>query len=153
MTAYPLFKEEFLLAVPTLHPLNEKARYIAGSKYRIIDPVELNGQDLILQTNWQSSRKIEDEILQHHQIKPKRIREIRSFEMAVRMVAEGLGVTFIREGYAAYMKLENAVNYYMLDTESHQKEVVIAHKKSIAPPEYMKDMIRLLQESCRHFPG
>ena len=152
MDSYPLFKEDFLLAVPSLHPLNEKAVYVPGRRYRMIRPEDLTGQDLILQTSWQSSRVIEDRILKDHQVSPGRIREIRSFETAIRMVSEGLGISFIRENYAIFMRTSKPVNYYSLYTASYQKEVVVAHKSGIRVPEYMQDMIRMLQKYCEDFP-
>ncbi len=32
-----LFEEELLIAVPQIHPLNEKAVYVEGSRYRNLD--------------------------------------------------------------------------------------------------------------------
>ena len=68
------------------------------------------------------------------------------------MVSEGLGISFIRENYAIFMRTSKPVNYYSLYTASYQKEVVVAHKSGIRVPEYMQDMIRMLQKYCEDFP-
>ena len=43
-----LFQEEFLMAVPACHEINEKAEYVPGSRYRKLKPEYLNGETLIL---------------------------------------------------------------------------------------------------------
>lgn len=141
-----LFEEEFLLAVPVVHPLNERAEYVPGERYRKIRPEWLDGQALILHTPWQSSRIIENDILRKHKITPSRVRVVRGMELTMQMVAEGLGVGFVREGYAVNMRYTKLVNYYILDTERHKKEVVAAYKKGAPLPEYMRDMLELLKK-------
>lgn len=151
MEVCPILKEEFLLAVPQMHPLNAKAEYVPGARYRKISPEHLNGQELILHYPLLSSRKIEDEILRQYNIVPSKIQVLRSMELMYQMVAEGLGISFIREGYAHNMRYKKRVNYYTLDTEGHQKELVAAYKKGVELPEFMKDMIKILQEHGESF--
>lgn len=153
MTFETIFMEEFLLAVPAVHPLNEMTSYVPNMRYRKISPEHLNGQDLILHTPWQSSRNIEDKILRDHRIRPNTVRVIRGVELIIQMVAEGLGVGFTREGYARSIKYHKPVNYYILDTESHQEELVVAYKKNARLPQYMRDMVELLQEQGRVMMG
>ena len=115
-----LFQEEFLVAVPACHEINEKAEYVPGSRYRKLKPEYLNGETLILHTAWQSSRGIEDAILKQYGVVPKKVRVIRSMETAVQMAAEGLGITFIREAYAAIswtLSATDAMLSWLLRTE------------------------------------
>lgn len=52
---YQVLFEEDIIAVPQIHPLNEKAVYVEGSRYR--NPVQLAGRrNLILQNPNQSIR-------------------------------------------------------------------------------------------------
>lgn len=146
METISLYPEEFLLAVPAVHPLNEKAEYVPGERYRRISPEALNGVAMILGTPWQSSRRIEDSILKNYGIRPGKIRVIRSNETALRMVGEGLGVTFIREGFISSIRLDKPIQYYMLNIEQHREDVVVAYKKGTKLPEYMKTMVELLKE-------
>lgn len=141
-----ILSEEFLLVTPQIHPINEMAEYVPGEKYRRIRPEYLNGQVLILQTPFQSSRKIEDSILKHQKIVPSRIRIIRSAELTIQMVAEGLGIGFVREGYAANIRYKKAVNYYTLGTENLREDLVVAYKKGLRLPDYMENFIVLLQK-------
>lgn len=151
METHLLFREEFLLAVPPAHPLNQKAKKVPGSRYQAVCPADLNGQTLILQTESQSIRRIEDEIIKKHQIVPGRVRVICGIETAMQMVAEGLGIGFVREGYAVKLEYSKPVHYYTLDTENHQKELVAAHKKGIQLPGYAQAMIQLFQDYGRTF--
>lgn len=149
----PVYTEEFLLAVPAVHPLNEMTSYVPNMRYRKISPEHLNGQSLILHSPWQSSRNIEDKILKDHKIHPSKIRVIRGVELTIQLIAEGLGVGFIREGYARTIKYHKPVNYYILDTEIHTAEFVVAYKKNICLPQYMRDMVELLQEEGQILMG
>ena len=141
-----LFQEEFLVAVPVCHEINEKSEYVPGSRFRKLKPEYLNGEILILHTAWQSSRKIEDAILRQHGVMPGKVRVIRSMETAVQMAAEGLGITFIREAYAVNFHYRKPVNYYILDIERHKRDVVVAFKKNGELPAYMKGLVEILKE-------
>lgn len=151
METISLFEEEFLAAVPVRHPINENAEYVPGERYRKLRPEALNGQNLILHTPFQSSRNIEDTLLERHHVRPGNVRIMRSMETCIQMVAEGLGIGFIREGYAIHLKYTKPVNYYMLDTEHHKRELVVAYRKGWQPPKYAQTMIELLVEQGRHF--
>ena len=146
-----LFQEEFLMAVPVCHPVNELSEYMPGSRYRKLKPEYLNGETLILHTSWQSSRKIEDAVLQKHKVIPGKIWVIRSMETAVQMAAEGLGITFVREGYAQNFHYSQPVNYYIMDMENHKRDVVVAYKKGEKLPSYMEGMIEILKNHGQHF--
>lgn len=146
-----LFEEEFLVAVPVRHPVNEKAEYVPGERYRKLPVEALNGETLILHTPMQSSRGVEDVILKRHHVTPGKVRLIRSNETAMQMVAEGLGITFLREGYAVNMKYKKPVNYYTMDTENHKRAVVVAYKKGQELPPFMQDMVDILKKHGETF--
>ncbi|MCI8510710.1 MAG: LysR family transcriptional regulator [Lachnospiraceae bacterium] len=146
-----LFSEEFLLAVPEVHPLNEKAEYVPGERYRKLNPEHLDGQTLVLTTSWQSSRQMADVILKENGVTPERIRTVRSVETCLQLIAEGLGVGFIRESFAVNMKYRKRVHYYIVDTEQHKQNVVVAYKKGAKLPGYMEDMLLLLEERGKEF--
>lgn len=146
LAVQPLFQEEFLAVAPVCHGVNELSEYVAGSRYRKLNPESLNGQTLILHTAWQSSRHLEDAILKKYQITPARIRVVRSIETAVQMAAEGMGITFAREGYTVHFHYRKPVNYYLLNIDEHQSEVAVAYRKGKPLPAYMQDMIDLLKK-------
>ena len=133
-----LFQEELLLAVPVRHPLNEKSVYDPDSRYRRLSPEVLNGETLILHTPFQSTRKIEDQILSKYQVTPGRIRVIRSTETSVQMAAEGLGITFVREGYTRNFHYPKPVRCFRIGNPAMKTSysiVTLKGKQAIAPME------------------
>ncbi len=151
MTAYPLLKEQVLVAVPPSHPINEKAVYAAGKPYREIDIHALDGQTLILQTPSQSLRKDVDRLLGENHVTPGKVRECRNIETAMQMVAEDLGIGFNREGYAYHMKYPKRINYYMIADCSVSSELFLTHRRSMPVSGYMQRMIDLLLQHGRAF--
>lgn len=144
-----LFSDKFLLAVPQLHPINEKSEYVPGTGYRRVDAKYLNGETLFLHASWSSSRHIEDRILEKHRVQPGRIRVIRGTETSFQMIAEGLGIGFIRESYAINLKYRKQVNYYSIDSDDHPIDVVACYRSGHPLPKYTKKLLELLTEHGR----
>lgn len=89
--------------------------------------------------------------MKHYGVVPKKVRVIRSMETAVQMAAEGLGITFIREAYAANFHYRKPVNYYILDIERHRRDVVVAFKNGSELPAYMRGMVEILKKHGSEF--
>ncbi|MEF9954310.1 MAG: LysR family transcriptional regulator [Clostridium sp.] len=148
---YLMFHEQLLLAVPQCHPINEKAQYVQGEKYRYMDLTYLQNEDLILQNQAQSIRTDVNRLLTENHVKPGKIREIMNIETAMQMVAEGMGIGFNREGYAVNMKYTKNVNYYSVGTKAGQMDFVLSHRKDMPIMKYMQSMIDLLLERGKTF--
>jgi len=103
-----LFEEEFLVAVPQGHPLNSQAVFREGHPYGILAPEALNGQVILSTTQEQSSRDLQDRIFRKYQIHPSQIYTIRSIELILQMVAEGFGITLVREAYTKTFRYAKA---------------------------------------------
>lgn len=151
MTTYLIYKELLLVAVPADHPVNEKAVYIPGKRYRYLDLSHLQGQTLILQHADQSIRKDADRLLKEKKVIPGRIRELESIETAMQFVAEGLGIGFNREGYTIHMSYKKPVNYYAIATQENSVDLVLAHRKNLAMDTPTRRMIELLQEQGQKY--
>lgn len=151
MEMQTLFEEEFLLAVPFCHELDQKTEYVAGSPYRKLNPVYLNGQNLILSAPFQSSRVLENKILSHYHIIPHKIMEIRSTDLAVQMAAEGLGVTMVREGFAKTVKYDKPFHLYMLDVPQHRHKVIVAYEPKMQLKDYTLAMLKSLKKAAASF--
>lgn len=146
MTSQLMFKEQLLVAVPQRHPVNEKARYVPGEKYRYLDLVHLNGERLILAKPEQSIRQDAERFLAAKGVVPSKIREISNIETAMQMVAEGLGIGFNREGYAQNMKYTKGVNYYGIESAEGKTDFVLAYRRDMPVMGYMQRMIDMLLE-------
>ncbi len=146
MTTRLIYKEQLLVAVPPDHPINEKAVYVPGKRYRYLDLSFLQGETLILQHSNQSIRKDTDRLLKEKNVVPGRIRELESIETAMQFVAEGLGIGFNREGYTVNMTYTKPVNYYAILSQEESIDFVLAHRKNLpidTPTQRMIDMILL----------
>lgn len=151
MKKYLMFHEELLVAVPVRHPVNERAEYVPGERYRHLDLSCLENERLILQNPAQSIRADVDRLLAESHVTPGKIQEITNIETAMQLVAEGLGIGFNREGYAVNMKYAKPINYYSVGTKSSRMDFVLSHRKDMPVMEYMQCMIDLLLERGRAY--
>lgn len=151
MKKYLMFHEQLLVAVPQCHPVNEKAEYMQGEKYRYLDLAYLQNEKLILQNPAQSIRTDVDKLLAENHVTPGKIQEIMNIETAMQMVAEGMGIGFNREGYAANMKYARGVNYYSVGTKTGRMDFVLSHRKDMPVMEYMQSLIDMLLERGQTF--
>lgn len=139
-----LFAEEILIAVPQVHPLNERSVYVEGSRYRRLDLKWLEGEALILQHPNQSIRSDVDAALKEAGVHPGSIQVIRNIETAIQMVAEGMGVGFNRESYAINMKYRKRVNYYTIGETPRKSSFVAGYRKGMHMPPYMQRFVDLI---------
>lgn len=146
-----LFEEELLIAVPQLHPLNEKAEYVQGSRYRSLDLRWLEGETLILQNSNQSIRADVDAALKEAGVHPVKTVIIRNIETAIQMAAEGMGIAFNRESYANNMKYMKRVNYYTMGSAAKKSAFVAGYREGMYVPVYMQRFIELISEQGRTY--
>lgn len=146
-----LFEEELLIAVPQIHPLNEKAEYVPGSRYRSLDLRWLEGETLILQKPNQSIRADVDAALKEAGVHPMKTVVIRNIETAIQMAAEGLGIAFNRESYANNMKYMKRVNYYTMGSAAKKSAFVAGYREGMYVPVYMQRFIELISEQGRTY--
>ena len=139
-----LFEEEILIAVPQVHPLNEKGIYVEGSRYRRLDLKWLEGEPLILQHPNQSLRADVDGALKEAGVHPGHIQVIRNIETAIQMVAEGMGIGFNRESYAINMKYRKRVNYYTMGESPKTSTFVAGYRKGMHVSLYTQRFIDLI---------
>ena len=89
----------------------------------------LSGETIFLNTEMQSARRVEEKILKDYKVKPGRIRVVRNMELGAQLVAEGLGVGFIRQGYQKNIHYPKPVKYYTIDISRYGQDVVVAYRR------------------------
>lgn len=146
-----LFEEDLLVAVSQLHPLNEKAEYVAGSGYRSLDLHWLEGETLILQHPNQSIRADVEAALKEAGVRPAKTLIIRNIETAIQMAAEGLGIAFNRETYANNMEYTKRVNYYTMGSAAKKSAFVAGYREGMYVPAYMQRFIELISIQGRSY--
>lgn len=146
-----LFEEDLLIAVSQLHPLNEKAEYVPGSRYWSLDLHWLEGETLILQHPNQSIRADVEAALKEAGVRPGKTLIIRNIETAIQMAAEGLGIAFNRETYANNMKYTKRVNYYTMGSSAKKSAFVAGYREGMYVPAYMQRFIELISIQGRSY--
>lgn len=146
MESQVLFEEEFLVAVPSGHPLNGKARFTKGQPYGVLEPEDLNDLIFLATTGQQSSRALMEHLLKKYHIHPKRVVTIRGIELNLQLVGEGMGITLVREGFTKFLRYSKPVNLYMLDIPEHRRKVLMSYHPRKTVPAYMTDMMDLLRK-------
>lgn len=141
----PIADEYVLLAVPRDHPAAKHAYVREGDLYPHIDLEHFDNETFILPQKNQNLRHIADNILETAQICPSRLFEIRSFEAAMEIVSQGLGIGFNRSGYAAFMK-NPGVRYYLIGERTISYPLVVSYRKGKEITPYMEYMIELLKD-------
>ena len=151
MEAVPLGMEDFLLILPGDHPLNEKAVPVEGSKFDFLAPHLLSGETIFLNTEMQSARRVEEKILKDYKVKPGRIRVVRNMELGAQLVAEGLGVGFIRQGYQKNIHYPKPVKYYTIDISRYGQDVVVAYRRDVELTKPMRAMIMQMKDAAEEY--
>ena len=151
METIPLGMEDFLLMVSGDHPLNEKAVPVEGSKLDFLDPHLLSGETIFLNTEMQSARRVEEKILKDYKVKPGRIRVVRNMELGAQLVAEGLGVGFIRQGYQKNIHYPKPVKYYTIDSSKYGQNVVVAYRQDVELTKPMRAMIMQMKDAAEEY--
>ena len=127
-------REELLIAVPQIHPLNEKAVYVEGSCHRNLDLNWLEGENLILQNPNQSIRADVDAALEGCRRTSRENPGDPNIETAIQMTAEGLGISFNRESYAGNMKYRKKVNYYTMGESPRKTAFMAGYRQGMFVP-------------------
>lgn len=111
LVSHLIYQDQMLLALPGGHSLLQQAISIKGSPYPHLNLAHCLDETFILPTKNQSLRSHLDRIMDEQSIRPRKTMEIRNFETAMQMVAEGIGIGFNREQYAKSMSYYKPVVY------------------------------------------
>lgn len=124
---------------------------VEGSKFDFLDPHLLSGETIFLNTEMQSARRVEEKILKDHKVKPGRIRVVRNMELGAQLVAEGLGVGFIRQGYQKNIHYPKPVKYYTIDSSKYGQNVVVAYRQDVELTKPMRAMIMQMKDAAEEY--
>ena len=145
-----IYQEQVLLALPGDHPACALAEPAEGSRFKRIPLRLVKDETFILQKQEQSIRKTAERIMQSEQIRPGRVMLISNMEVAMQLVAEGLGVGFNREGYVSGMNYGKPVRYFSVGEKPFTTPFVMAFPKDTVAPAYVERMKILLKEEAEN---
>ncbi len=150
LVSIPLYRDRPLIALPSVHPLNDAAVEVKGQPYRHLDLALCRDEFFILPTARQSLRFYIDKVFSDFHITAANYMEIRNFETAMQLVAEGYGIGFNREQYTKSMHYSKPVNFYTFGRGSEGiTQVYAIYQKGRSIPKYTERFIELLAECGR----
>lgn len=147
LISIPLYRDRPLIALAASHPLNQAAVKIEGQPYGHLDLSLCRDEFFILPTPRQSLRFYIDKVFSDFHITTANYMEIRNFETAMQLVAEGYGIGFNREQYTKSMRYSKPVNFYTFGNGSAGiTQVYAIYQKGRSIPEYTSRFLELLEE-------
>lgn len=154
LTSHLILRDQMLAAFPAGHPILDKARIVPGQYYRHMDLADFIQEPLILPTKSQSLRTHLDRVFEKERLYPQHVMEIRNFETAIQLVAEGVGIGFNREQYAKNMMYSKPVEYCTFyDRNFCTTNLYASYPKDAQLPAYAKYAIELFVEEGRKLQG
>lgn len=150
LVTIPLYRDRPLVALAAGHPLCQTAREVKGQAHLHLDLSLCRDEFFILPTRKQSLRFYIDKVFSDFHITSANYTEIRNFETAMQLVAEGYGIGFNREQYTRSMHYSKPVNFYSFGKGSEgDTQVSVIYPKGITVPDYTARFIELLKERGR----
>ena len=147
LVSIPLYRDFPLIALPAGHPLNKEAKPKAGQIYKHMDLALFKDEFFILPTKKQSLRFYLDKVFSEFHMDFINYMEIRNFDTAMQLVAEGYGIGFNREQYARSMRYDKPVNFYTFgNNAAGVTQVYALHQKGLSLPPYMERFLELLTQ-------
>lgn len=143
----PLREENVLLAVPLNNPVNEILR---GSPSA--NPILFQNYPFILIKEGHRLRYISDEVFEQHHMQPRCILETSNMDLAIRLSASGLGISFITNLAAAFFESGKKPVYYELSPRPVHYKLGVQYHVNKHISEAMKLFIEWVKEELKQFP-
>lgn len=143
---FPLFEENVLLAVPAGNPVNEVLKDKKNA-----NPIMFQNYPFILIKEGHRLRSISDEIFEQNHMQIKCILETANIDLAIRLSASGLGISFVTSlAAASFCEQPQPVYYELAPRPVHYKLGVQYHaNKNIS--EAMRLFVEWVQEGINQF--
>lgn len=142
-----LREEPILVALPEKHPCCARAKEVAGLRFPTLDVSCLNGQSFVLPFPHQSLRMAIQKVFTENNIRPARVTEISHFAVIIRMVSQGVGIGFNREGYLDDLPATEGIRYCYLGNPPICSPLVLLYPKRKKYGPYHNRLIEIVQEN------
>lgn len=146
---YTEFSDDpFYLVVPGR--LREKYQFPKDQVLTAKDLTKLKGEPFVMVAARQKLRQVVDQILSRVGIRPRICCTTRSMETAKRLVAAGMGVTFLPGSYMTLYSGTEGLEWYPIDEKlgGHWK-LVVANRKHESLSRGSREFLRILRERLK----
>ena len=117
-----LMQEKILLAIPYSDTLVREGKWLPDNRYPWLD-------------------------LKLLRISPNKITEVSNIETQLQMVAEGLGVSFTRESYAALFQYDKRPNFFSVGEPPASKPLYIIYRKEMKTHPGFDVLVQCIKEN------
>lgn len=141
-----LLEEKLLLVVPRKDEAIAHSVYLPEEGYRWLDLKEVENRTFLLATKSQSLRKDCDRALKEIGITPGKVWEIGNVDTAMQMAAEGLGICFTRESYAAQFRYVKRPVFLAIGDPLVKTPLHAIYRKEAEQVPHILFLVELIQE-------
>ena len=106
----------------------------------------LKDRTFIVPTRKQSLRNDANRLLNDAHITPKKLIEVGNIETQLQMVAEGLGVSFVRESYAAWFQYVKRPRLFSVGTPIASKPLFVIYRKEMRNRPGFSCLVQIIRE-------
>jgi len=142
-----LMQEKILLAIPYSDTLVREGKWLPDNRYPWLDLKLLKDRNFILPNRQQSLRNDANRLLNDARISPNKITEVSNIETQLQMVAEGLGVSFTRESYAALFQYDKRPNFFSVGEPPASKPLYIIYRKEMKTHPGFDVLVQCIKEN------
>ena len=140
-----LMAEKVLLVLSRRDEALEKSVYLQEAGYNWLDLKVVEDRTFILPTKGQSLRKDCDQALRSCGVVPGSVMEIGHIDTAMQMAAEGLGICFTRESYAAQFQYMKRPFFLTIGTPLVERPLYAIYQKSAAETPYIPALVEIIR--------
>lgn len=127
-----LINEKLLLVMCKRDALVENGTYLADCPYRWLDLKFLEDRTVILPKTGHSLRVDCNHLLSKAGVIPKKIVEIGHIDTATQMAAEGYGISFTRESYAAQFQYLKQPEFFVVGMPVEERPLYAIYREDMA---------------------
>ena len=120
-------EEEVILEVPSSWK-ERAAKEMSNKKYPAVDPIELDGQSVVMLTNSQFMQKQLEDLLYDYKLNVEAAAVVKSLEAQIEMVKEGVGLALVPSGVERFCS-DGSVTLYSINAPLKKREVVVTWQK------------------------
>lgn len=159
--AFPIKKENILLAVPKDCPINEKLKdkainksdlnllNTAEDKSQFVSLDNFSKERFILLKRGNNMRKVSSQICDEHGVTPQIVIEVDQLLTAFNMAMAGMGITFVTDTLANATVENDKLYFYRIKSEHSQRTLYIANKKK----KYVRPVVSEFVKVARQIYG
>lgn len=138
-----LVNEKILLTASRMDSITKNSVFLPEAGYRWTDITKTMDRDYILPPIGQSLRSDVEDLFKRLDMRPGKIMEISQTDTAMQMAAEGIGLCFTRESYAAQFQYLKHPVFFAIDNPVLVRPLYITYRSELKEHEYFLAFLQI----------